>query len=89
MNLAILGVGTVILVGVVVGYLRFGSLVPDIEVARKTLQSYQPYLPWMLRLSVGLPLVGAGFGGYLFSPGVSAEGRLLQVTPGFSPSLGW
>ena len=25
------------------------------EVARRTLASYAPYLPWMLRLSVGLP----------------------------------
>lgn len=82
-NLAVLGIGTIAVAGAVAGYLRFGSVVPDIEVARSTLQSYRPYLPWMLRLSVGLPLVGSGFGRYLFSPAVPAETRLLQVLIGF------
>jgi uncharacterized membrane protein YphA (DoxX/SURF4 family) len=57
--------------------------VPDVRVARRTLASYRPYLPWMLRLSLGLPLVGAGFAGYLISPAVPAEARLLQVALGF------
>jgi len=83
MNLALLGGGTAMVAVVVAGYFRFGSTIPDVEVARATLQSYRPYLPWMLRLSVGLPLVGAGFGGYLFSPSVPAEGRLLQLALGF------
>lgn len=69
--------------GLTLGYLRFGNSLSDIEVARRTLRSYQPYLPWMLRLSVGLPLVGAGFSGYLFTPVVAAEARLLQVGIGF------
>jgi len=64
-------------------YLRFASAVPDVAVARRTLASYRPYLPWMLRLAVGLPLVGAGFAGYLFSPAVAVPARLLQVTLGF------
>jgi len=68
---------------VAVGYLRFASSVPDIDVARRTLRSYRPYLPWMLRLGVGLSLVGAGFSGYLFSPAVPADARLLQVGLGF------
>jgi uncharacterized membrane protein YphA (DoxX/SURF4 family) len=67
----------------VAGYLRFASAVPDIAVARRTLQSYRPYLPWLLRLSMGLPLVGAGFSGYLFAPTVPADARLLQVGIGF------
>jgi uncharacterized membrane protein YphA (DoxX/SURF4 family) len=82
-SLALLGVGGLFVAGLAAGYLRFASSLPDIEVARRTLQSYRPYLPWMLRLSVGLPLVGAGFAGYLFSPNVPAEARLLQVGIGF------
>ncbi|MFW5956365.1 MAG: hypothetical protein ACOCQY_03065 [Halorhabdus sp.] len=66
-----------------VGYLRFSQLLPDVAVARRTLQSYWPYVPWMLRLSVGLPLVGAGFAGYLFTPGLPVEARILQVSMGF------
>ena len=81
-DVAVLGAGGLALLAAVAGYLRFGSL-PDIAVARRTLQSYRPYLPWMLRLSVGLPLVGAGFAGYLFSPSVAADARLLQVGVGF------
>jgi uncharacterized membrane protein YphA (DoxX/SURF4 family) len=74
------GLGVVTLA---VGYLRFSRSLRDVDVARQTLQSYQPYLPWMLRLSVGLPLVGAGFSGYLFTPVVAADARLLQVGIGF------
>ncbi|ERH11476.1 MAG: hypothetical protein J07HB67_00483, partial [halophilic archaeon J07HB67] len=55
----------------------------DLTVARRTLESYRPYLPWMFRLSVGLPLVGAGFAGYLFSPAVPTSLRILQVALGF------
>jgi uncharacterized membrane protein YphA (DoxX/SURF4 family) len=83
LNLALIGTGTVAVFAAVAAYLRFGSAIRDIEVIRRTLDSYRPYLPWMLRLSVGLPLVGAGFGRYLFSPSVPAEGRLLQVLLGF------
>jgi uncharacterized membrane protein YphA (DoxX/SURF4 family) len=82
-NLAVLGAGAVAVLASVLAYLRYGSRVPDIAVARRTLASYRPYLPWMLRLSVGLPLVGAGFAGYLFSPSVAVEARLLQVSIGF------
>jgi len=83
LSLALLGAGTVGGLVLVVGYLRFASQIKDIEVARRTMASYRPYLPWMLRLSVGLPLVGAGFAGYLFSPSVQVNARLLQVGIGF------
>ena len=56
---------------------------PDIEVARQTLASYRPYLPWMVRLSLGLPLVGAGFAGYFITPAVPIPARILQVGLGF------
>ncbi|MXR51402.1 DoxX family membrane protein [Halovenus sp. WSH3] len=82
-SVAVLLFGSLAVLGLAVGYLRFAGSLRDITVARRTLQSYQPYLPWMLRLSVGLPLVGAGFAGYLFTPVVGADARLLQVGIGF------
>ncbi|MFC7134589.1 MULTISPECIES: DoxX family protein [Salinibaculum] len=82
-SVLLLAGGFLALVAVVAAYVRFASAVPDIDVARATLRSYRPYLPWMLRLSVGLPLVGAGFAGYLFTPSVPADARLLQVGIGF------
>jgi uncharacterized membrane protein YphA (DoxX/SURF4 family) len=57
--------------------------VPDFGVLADTLDGYRRYVPWMLRLSLGLPLVGAGFSGYLFSPAVPVEARLFQVGLGF------
>jgi uncharacterized membrane protein YphA (DoxX/SURF4 family) len=81
-DLVVIGVGGLAFAVGVGAYLRLGSF-RDIRVARRTLASYKPYLPWMLRLSVGLPLVGAGFAGYLFSPSVPGEARLLQVGIGF------
>jgi len=77
-----------LLVGGLAGLLALAAVpyadrVPDVRVARRTLASYRPYLPWMLRLSLGLPLVGAGFAGYLITPAVPAEARILQVALGF------
>ncbi|WP_167880076.1 DoxX family protein [Halorhabdus rudnickae] len=82
-SVALLGAGAIGVLVLAVGYLRFAGSIPDFAVASRTLQSYRPYLPWMLRLTVGLPLVGAGFAGYLFTPSLPVEARLLQVGIGF------
>ena len=82
-SLALLASGAAAGVAGVAAYLRYGERVPDVEVARRTLAAYRPYLPWMLRLAMGLPLVGAGFAGYYFTPSVPADARLLQVGIGF------
>ncbi|MFB6201504.1 MAG: DoxX family protein [Halorhabdus sp.] len=82
-SIVLLAGGALGAVLVAVGYLRFSGSVPDLTVASRTLQSYRPYLPWMLRLSIGLPLVGAGFAGYLFTPSLPIEARLFQVGIGF------
>jgi uncharacterized membrane protein YphA (DoxX/SURF4 family) len=57
--------------------------IPDVRMAQRTLASYRPYLGWMLRLSLGLPLVGSGFAGYFISPSVPVEFRIPQVMMGF------
>jgi uncharacterized membrane protein YphA (DoxX/SURF4 family) len=54
--------------GLVAGYLWLRPTITDVVVLRRKLASYGDLVPWMLRLSVGLPLVGAGFQGYLFAP---------------------
>ena len=70
-------------------YLRVRPAVPDLRVLRETLVTYYDLVPWMLRLSVGLPLVGAGFQGYLFAPTVTFDPsanpllRLVLVGVGF------
>ncbi|MFB6193728.1 MAG: DoxX family protein, partial [Halobaculum sp.] len=82
-NVALLAGGALATGAGVVAYLRYADRFTDVQVGIRTLKSYRPYLPWMLRLSLGLPLVGAGFTGYYFSPAVPAEARLLQVFLGF------
>ncbi|WP_324662246.1 DoxX family protein [Haloarcula sediminis] len=52
-------------------YLWVRPTVTDIVVLREKLASYGDLVPWMLRLAVGLPLIGAGFEGYLFAPTVT------------------
>jgi uncharacterized membrane protein YphA (DoxX/SURF4 family) len=83
LNLVLLGAGGVGVAVATAGWLRYGDHLTDVTVMRRTLRSYQPYLGWLLRLAVGLPLMGAGFGGYFFSPAVPVEVRLVQITLAF------
>ncbi|WP_436910652.1 DoxX family protein [Halosimplex marinum] len=83
LNLALVAGGTVGVVALLAALFVTRPTVPDIEALRAALADYREYVPWMLRLSLGLPLVGAGFAGYLFSPAVPAEARVLQVGLGF------
>lgn len=55
------------------GWLRLRPLRRDLAVLRSTLRSYDDLLPWLARLAIGLPMVGAGFTGYLFSPVATAH----------------
>ncbi|WP_280586989.1 DoxX family protein [Halorubrum sp. Boch-26] len=73
------GSGLLALAGLAV-YLRIRPTIVDVVVLRETLAGYGDLVPWMLRLAVGLPLVGAGFQGYLFAP-------TLSFDPGASPLL--
>lgn len=71
-GVAVLGVGS---------YLWVRPTIPDVDVLRSALAEYLTYIPWMLRLSLGLPLIGAGFVGYLFSPAVPAGDLPAAVQP--------
>jgi uncharacterized membrane protein YphA (DoxX/SURF4 family) len=83
LNVALLVAGGVGVTLATLGWLRYGDHLADVTVTRRTLRSYQPYLGWLLRLAVGLPLMGAGFSGYFFTPVVVVEARLVQVTLAF------
>ncbi|UPW00727.1 DoxX family membrane protein [Halorussus gelatinilyticus] len=82
-NAALVGGGALGVAVAALAYLRFRPAARDLAVLRGTLSGYDDLVPWMLRLSVGLPLVGAGFAGYFFTPLVTADLRVLQVAVGF------
>ncbi|NIC00346.1 DoxX family protein [Halobacterium sp. R2-5] len=83
LNAALLTGGALAVVAAMAGYLRYRPAAADVRALRETLRGYHTFLPWMLRLAVGLPLVGAGFAGYFFSPSVVAPTRIFQVVVGF------
>lgn len=93
-NVALVTGGTVLAVAAIAAYLRYRPTIPDLEILRETLATYEDLVPWMLRLSLGLPLVGAGFQGYLFAPtvsfdpGTNAVLRLLLIGVGFCVLFG-
>lgn len=86
----LLAAGALGVVVVAVGYLRYRPARRDVAVFRETMTDYRSLLPWLFRLSIGLPLVGAGFSGYFFSPvvpplapGPAVSTRLFQIGLGF------
>ncbi|RLN01370.1 DoxX family protein [Haloarcula sp. Atlit-7R] len=93
-NAAVFGVSGVAVTVGLVAYLRVRPTIADIVILRDVLVGYADLVPWMLRLSVGLPLVGAGFQGYLFAPTVtfnpatSPAVRILFIGLGFTLLFG-
>ena len=75
-------------------YLWVRPTITDVVVLREKLAGYGDLVPWMLRLAIGLPLVGAGFQGYLFAPtltfdtGASPFLRVLFIGLGFFTLFG-
>lgn len=87
-NAVVIGASGLTVVAVAVGYLSVRPLRRDVEVFRSVVREYADLLPWLLRLGFGLPLVGAGFAGYLFNPIVhpaidATVVRLFQILVGF------
>lgn len=68
---------------VLAGYLFVRPVPQDVAAFRDAMGEYTGYVPWLLRISFGLPLIGAGFEGYFVSPAVEVDLRLLQVGLGF------
>lgn len=82
-NAALVGLGAVGAVGSMAWFHWSRPAERDVVALRSAVEEYRPFLPWMLRLSLGLPLLGAGFAGYLFTPAVPVAVRLPQVVLGF------
>ncbi|APW98321.1 DoxX family protein [Halobiforma lacisalsi AJ5] len=75
--------GGALALGAVVGYLLVQPVQRDIAAFRHAMGEYNGFVPWLLRISFGIPFIGAGFSGYFISPAVDVELRLLQVALGF------
>jgi uncharacterized membrane protein YphA (DoxX/SURF4 family) len=95
LHAALLGGGALFVAVTALVYLRIRPLRRDVAVFRGAVGEYRDLLPWLLRLSFGLPLVGAGFAGYFVSPAVTPEGqalataaRLFQIGLGFALLFG-
>jgi uncharacterized membrane protein YphA (DoxX/SURF4 family) len=86
-NLAVLLGGGGFVAALAATYLAVRPARRDVAVFRETVESYGDLLPWLLRLSIGIPLVGAGFTGYFFSPvvqlGPPTFVRLFGIAVGF------
>ncbi|MFC7078006.1 DoxX family protein [Haloarcula halophila] len=88
-NAALLALSALAVTGGLAAYLWVRPTITDIVILREKLAGYTDLVPWMIRLSVGLPLVGAGFQGYLFAPTVAFDTganplvRLLFIGVGF------
>lgn len=80
---ALLAIGALTPALAAVGYLRVRPLATDLRVLRESLHTYEDLVPWLLRISLGMPLIAAGFVGYYFSPAVDVGARLLFVPMGF------
>lgn len=94
LNAALFTVGTLVIVGGILTYLAVRPTVRDLDVLVRTLDEYDDLVPWMLRLSLGLPILGAGFAGYLFSPSVPFDPvtnpllRIALIAVGFALLVG-
>ena len=85
--IAVLLGGLVTILAGLAAYLLFRPFPADIAAFRGVMNDYDDLLAWLFRLSMGMPLIGAGFGGYFFSPEVAPTNptvlRLFGISVGF------
>ena len=75
--------GAVGVVGGVLAYRRLQPFERDRELFAEAMADYRDLLPWLLRISLGIPLIGAGFSGYYFTPLLESDARLVFIGLGF------
>ena len=89
-SVPLIAIGAVVVLAVVVGWARWRPMEEARERFIERATGYREYLPWIVRLSVGLVLIGAGLGHMRFMPTVEAGGpfSLLLTATGFLLLLG-
>lgn len=67
------------------------KLIKELSFIKKQLMSYSEYVPWILRLGLGIMLLGAGLHGVLISPVAPAVTDIaaVELIVGFSLLLGF
>ena len=85
--LAVLIGGFLSTIAALAAYLYIRPFPADIAAFRNAMTDYEDLLAWLLRLSMGMPMIAAGFQGYLFSPAVELPYptalRLFGISVGF------
>lgn len=89
-SLPLLGIGMVMVLAAVLAWARWRPMEEPRMRFIERARSYREYLPWMVRLSVGLVLIGAGLSRVRFVPNIeSGELFALMLTAtGFLLMLG-
>lgn len=90
-TLLFLGGGAIVTIALVAAWARFRPLEPARQRFVRRAESYQQYVPWMLRLAIGLVVIGAGLGRALFAPHIPLEEwpYLVLTALGFLLLLGF
>ncbi len=90
-NLLILVIGAAVVVAGVLAWARWRPLEEPRQRFLERAHGYDEYLPWIVRLSVGLVLIGSGLSRVLFMPTIEATGltALLLTACGFLLLLGF
>lgn len=89
-SLLLIGAGVVVVVGAVLAWARWRPMEEPRMRFIERARSYREYLPWMVRLSVGLVLIGAGLSRVRFMPTIPSGElfALLLTATGFLLLLG-
>lgn len=87
-SLALLVGLPIVIISALVFLHRSGLFRRDIAVLEDALDDDRSFVPLILRLSMGVPLIGAGFQQYLFTPAVPFQHRIVLVFVGFSLLFG-
>jgi uncharacterized membrane protein YphA (DoxX/SURF4 family) len=83
LHAALLAGGALSAVGGVLAYRRIQPFARDRALFAEAMSDYRDLLPWLLRISLGIPLIGAGFSGYYFTPLLESNARLVFIGLGF------
>ena len=89
-SLPLLGIGVVVVLVAVLAWSRWRPMEEPRMRFIERARSYRDYLPWMVRLSVGLVLIGAGLSRVRFVPNIESGElfALLLTATGFLLLLG-